>query len=96
MTVKEYNKEFLPQVNGAKIFVGALDHIIEKVFAENFTDKEELKKLLLEVLRTYSWSEETKQLILNALECYRKHEGIEKLVNRAYAFQQKNGTDKED
>ena len=33
MTVKEYNKEFLPQINGAKTFVNALDHIIEKVFA---------------------------------------------------------------
>ena len=79
MTVKEYNKEFLPQVNGAKTFVNALDHIIERVFAEDITDKEELKKLLLEVLHTYSWSEETKQLILNSLECYRKHEGIDKL-----------------
>ena len=79
MTVKEYNKEFLPQVNGAKTFVNALDHIIEKVFAEDITDKEELKKFLLDVLHTYSWSEETKQLILNALECYRKYEGIDKL-----------------
>ena len=41
--------------------------------------EEELKKFLLNVLHTYSWSEETKQLILNALECYRKHEGIDKL-----------------
>lgn len=79
MTVKEYNKEFLPQVNGAKTFISALDHIIEKVFAENITDKDELKKFLLEVLHTYGWSEETKQLILNALESYRKHEGIDKL-----------------
>lgn len=79
MTIKEYNKEFLPQVNGAKTFVNALDHIIEKVFTENITDKEGLKKLLLEVLSTYGWSEETKQLILNALECYRVHEGIDKL-----------------
>lgn len=79
MTVKEYNKEFLPQVNSAKTFVSALDHIIEKVFAEDIADKEELKNFLLKVLHTYSWSEETKQLILNALECYRKHEGIDKL-----------------
>ena len=79
MTVKEYNKEFLPKVNGAKTFVNALEHIIERVFAEDITDKEEVKKLLLEVLHTYGWSEETKQLIWDALECYRKHEGIDKL-----------------
>ena len=53
--------------------------MIERVFAENITDKEELKNKLLEVMHIYSWSEETKQLIMNALECYRIHEGIDKL-----------------
>ena len=79
MTVQEYNKEFLPQVNNAKTLVNALDHIIEKVFIEDITEKEDLKKFLLEVLQIYGWSEETKELILNALECYKKHEGIDKL-----------------
>lgn len=79
MTVREYNEEFLPQVDGAKSFIGLLDNIIEKVFEEDIADKKELKKYLLEVLHIYGWSEETKRFILNALECYRKHEGIDKL-----------------
>ena len=79
MTVKEYNKEFLPQVNKAKSFVCCLDPLIEKIFSENITNKEEMKKFLLEVFGIYGWSEETKQTILDALELYRVKEGIEKL-----------------
>jgi hypothetical protein len=37
MTVKEYNKEFLPQVNGAKTLVSALGDVIENGISDKET-----------------------------------------------------------
>lgn len=79
MTVKEYNKKLLPKVTTAKSFILCMDNLIAKIFNEDITDKEEMKKFLLEVFGIYGWSEETKQTILDALELYRVKEGIEQI-----------------
>lgn len=74
MTIKEYNKKFLPMIDTAAWFVSRLESAI---------DHTEIGKEAQEDVRKHmglrGWSEETKQTILTALEYYRIHEGIEKL-----------------
>lgn len=75
MTVKEYNKEFLPKIDAAKLVAHNLELAIDHAEIS-----EEAKEEVLKHLRIHAcWSEESKQLILDALEYYRKHEGIDKL-----------------
>lgn len=74
MTVREYNKEFLPKITRAKCFISLFENIVSHIDKEK-ADHEEIWR----IFKIYSWSEETKQTILTALEYYRIHEGIEKL-----------------
>lgn len=75
MTVKEYNKNFLPLIDRAKSVARNLDLAIEHAEITK-EDKENVRKHL-SIHANYS--EETKEMILKALEYYRIHEGIEKL-----------------
>jgi len=74
MTIKEYNKEFLPKIQRANEFImlfeSAIQHMDEKV-----VDKDEVMKQF----NIRCWSEETKQTILTALNYYKKHEGLGKI-----------------
>lgn len=74
MTVKEYNRDFLPRIQRAREFVslfeGAINHMDDAR-----VDKEEVRKQF----RIRSWSEETKQTILIALAHYKKYEGLDKI-----------------
>lgn len=74
MTVREYNKEFLPKITGANCFISLFENIVSHIDKEK-ADHEEIWR----IFKIYGWSEETKQIILTALEYYRIHEGIEKL-----------------
>ena len=74
MTVKEYNKKFLPKIQRANEFImlfeSAIQHMDEKIVDKN------------EVMKQFNlrcWSEETKQTILTALSYYKKHEGLNKI-----------------
>lgn len=77
MTVREYNKEFLPKITMASCFISLFDNIVSHIDKEK-ADHEELWR----IFKIYGWSEEMKNLILEALEYYRIHEGIEKIVMR--------------
>ena len=74
MTVKEYNKEFLPKIKKAKILIEMMDKIIDHMdIGEDGCY--EVKR----ILKIYGYSDETKETIVKALEYYRIHEGIDKL-----------------
>lgn len=74
MTVKEYNKEFLPKIKKAKILIEMMDKIIDHMdIGEDGCN--EVKR----ILKIYGYSDETKETIVKALEYYRIHEGIDKL-----------------
>ena len=74
MTIKEYNKEFLPKIKKAKILIEMMDKIIDHMdIGEDGCN--EVKR----ILKIYGYSDETKETIVKALEYYRIHEGIDKL-----------------
>lgn len=75
MTVKEYNKEFLPKITAAQLVALNLELAIDHAEISDEAKAEVRKHLEIHAC----WSEEAKQTILDALECYRKHEGIDKL-----------------
>ena len=75
MTVKEYNKEFLPKIVAAQYVALNLELAIDHAEISDEAKAEVRKHLRFHAC----WSEEAKQTILDALEYYRKHEGIEKL-----------------
>lgn len=74
MTVKEYNKEFLPKIKKAKILIEMMDKIIDHMDIDE-DGRNEVKR----ILKIYGYSDETKETIVKALEYYRIHEGIDKL-----------------
>lgn len=74
MTVKEYNREFLPHVQRAREFVTLFESAIQHM-DDSRVDKNEVYKQF----KIRCWSEETKQTILAALDYYRQHEGLNKL-----------------
>ena len=74
MTVKEYNKEFLPKIKKARILIEMMDKIIDHMDIDD-DGRNEVKR----ILKIYGYSDETKETIVKALEYYRIHEGIDKL-----------------
>lgn len=74
MTVKEYNKEFLPKIQRANEFIMLFESAIQHM-NERTVDKNEVMKQF----NLHCWSEETKQTILTALSYYKKHEGLNKI-----------------
>lgn len=74
MTVKEYNKEFLPKIEKAEMFILLFESAIEHM-DESVVNKDEVRRHF--ELRCYS--EETKQTILTALNYYKEHEGLDKI-----------------
>lgn len=74
MTVKEYNKEFLPKIEKAEMFILLFESAIEHM-DEDVVDKNEVRRHF--ELRCYS--EETKKTILTALNYYKEHEGLNKI-----------------
>lgn len=70
MTVREYNKEFLPKIDTASNIIMNIEQDLRKT--EDFEGA-------MRELKVLGWSEETKETILTALEYYRKHEGIDRL-----------------
>lgn len=74
MTVKEYNKEFLPKIKKARILIKMMDKIIDHMDIDE-DGRNEVKR----ILKIYGYSDETKETIVKALEYYRIHEGIDKL-----------------
>lgn len=74
MTVKEYNKEFLPKIEKAEMFILLFESAIEHM-DENVVDKNEVRRHF--ELRCYS--EEAKKTILTALNYYKEHEGLNKI-----------------
>lgn len=74
MTVKEYNKEFLPKIKKARILIEMMDKIIDHMDIDE-DGRNEVKR----ILKIYGYSDETKETIVKALEYYRIHEGIDKL-----------------
>ena len=74
MTVKEYNREFLPRIEQADYIISNLEHIVEHM-DKNKVDKKEIWRML----GIYGWSEEVRETLLKALECYKIYEGLEKL-----------------
>ena len=74
MTAKEYNKEFLPKIEKAEMFVLLFESAIEHM-DESVVNKDEVRRHF--ELRCYS--EETKQTILTALNYYKEHEGLDKI-----------------
>lgn len=74
MTVKEYNKEFLPKIQRANEFIILFESAIQHM-DERIVDKNEVMKQF----NLRCWSEETKQTILTALSYYKKHEGLNKI-----------------
>lgn len=74
MTVKEYNRDFLPRIQRAREFVSLFESAINHM-DDARVDKEEVRKQF----RIRSWSEETKQTILIALAHYKKYEGLDKI-----------------
>lgn len=75
MKVCEYNNEFLPKIDGAKMLVNNLELAIDHAEISK-EDKTNIRKHLA---IHACWSEETKDTILKALEYYRIHEGTNKL-----------------
>jgi hypothetical protein len=63
MTVKEYNKEFLPKIYHATGFIHNLEHAMQKT--EDYDGA-------MKQLNCIGWSDELKETIWKALECYRK------------------------
>ena len=74
MTVKEYNKEFLPKIKKARILIKMMDKIIDHMDIDE-DGRNEVKR----ILKIYGYSDETKETIVKELEYYRIHEGIDKL-----------------
>lgn len=74
MTIKEYNKKFLPRIDRAREFVLLFESCIDHM-DDTRVDKNEVRKQF----QIRSWSEETKQTILAALNHYKKHEGLDKV-----------------
>ena len=74
MTVKAYNKEFLPKIKKARILIEMMDKIIDHMDIDE-DGRNEVKR----ILKIYGYSDETKETIVKALEYYRIHEGIDKL-----------------
>lgn len=74
MTAKEYNKEFLPKIEKAEMFILLFESAIEHM-DENVVDKDEVRRHF--ELRCYS--EEIKKVILTALNYYKEHEGLNKI-----------------
>lgn len=74
MTVKEYNKEFLPKIQRAREFINLFESTIQHM-DDRIVDKEEVMRHF----KIRCWSEETKETILTALSYYKKHEGLEKI-----------------
>ena len=74
MTVKEYNNEFLPQIQRAREFINLFESTIQHM-DEKTVDKDEVRKQF----RIRCWSEETKETILTALSYYKQHEGLDKI-----------------
>lgn len=74
MTVQEYNKEFLPQIQKAKSFImlfeSGISHMDDKLVNKNEVYKQ---------FEIRGWPKETKEIILTALDYYRKREGLEKI-----------------
>lgn len=75
MTVKEYNKEFLPKITTAKHVLTFMEQEFQKV---KYISEDAYEQCMTE-LKCLGWNEEIKDVILNALEYYRIHEGIEKI-----------------
>ena len=63
MTIKEYNKDFLPKLDHAYVFIHSLEHAMEKT-----NDYEEA----IRQLKCIGWSDELKDIIRTALGYYRK------------------------
>ena len=76
MTVREYNREFLPKIQRAREFVSMFESAIEHMDVKK-VDKDEVYKQF----RVRCWSEETRQTILAALAYYKKHEGMGKICD---------------
>lgn len=74
MTVKEYNKEFLPKIQHAREFIMLFESAIQHM-DERIVDKDEVMRHF----KLHCWSEETKELILKALTYYKQHEGLDKI-----------------
>lgn len=69
MTVKEYNKEFLPKIKKARILIEMMDKIIDHMDIDE-DGRNEVKR----ILKIYGYSDETKETIVKALEYYRIHQ----------------------
>lgn len=78
MTVKEYNKEFLPKIKCANSFISLFDNVVSHIEKHKIDHEEMCRNFMI-----YGWSEKTKQTILTALEYYRIHEGIEKIESNS-------------
>jgi SOS response regulatory protein OraA/RecX len=74
MTVKEYNREFLPKIERAEEFINLFESAIRHM-DKSVVNKDEVRRHF--ELRCYS--EETKQTILTALNYYKEHEGLDKI-----------------
>ena len=74
MTVREYNKEFLPKIEHAQCFISRVELAIDHMDIGE-CGRNEVRR----ILGLYCWDKDTEKTILTALEYYRIHEGIEKL-----------------
>lgn len=65
MTVKEYNRDFLPRIQRAKSFVQLLEYTIQHMDG-SIVDHNEVRRHL----EIHGWSEEMRRTILDALTFY--------------------------
>lgn len=72
MTVREYNKEFLPKIQRAREFINLFESAVRHMDEKTVNKDEVMKQFELRC-----WSEETKETILTALEYYKQKEGLD-------------------
>lgn len=74
MTVKEYNRDFLPRIQRTKSFVQLLENAIQHMDG-SIVDKNEVRRHL----EIHGWSEEMRRTILDALAFYDEFGGRQKI-----------------
>lgn len=75
MTVNEYNKDFLPKINAAKLALTFIEQGLEKVKGISQDAYEQCRS----ELKYLGWDEEVKRIALEALDYYKIHEGVKKI-----------------
>ena len=69
MTVKEYNKEFLPKIKNAEMFVALFESCINHAMISDESKAEVLRQFRVHT----DWGDEIKQTILSALNYHKNH-----------------------